>query len=915
MKKSNLLLQSLGIAFSAALLLATHLAAQVVPAQPGPRPAPRPPVRPVRPGIPGAPGGGGAAEPAPKFDGSAGAEIEKHGLKFDATDSLLVLEAYADLSKKTLIFHPQVPKASITLKSHPDQFLNTEDKLYAIRQALNQNGIDIRPFGDGSLFLNVVPLNLPTGPNPEFPITLTYTNGVLNNLLSEPPYGRTSSVVYQLIHISTEEGKKIIEPYKRPEGQLIATERNNSITIIDTYENVAVMIKLLEVIDKPIPITEEVYSRKILFAKAADIKKKLEEIVAKSQEQSQGASSSGISRSGAATIVNTPPTPRIVRPTPPGLPVPPEAPANNPSISTAISDADKGMIRGKVQIIDDERTNMLIIITNPQNMAFFDKIIAVCDVETAPPVIVDVIRMEHANAKDVSALLNDLLGSVKPATTADAARPGDLRARNRGTTLADAAAANNEIPTTASVVSEATQSSIGQLNKENIKILNDERSNAVIIMASPADLASLREIIRSIDIQLSQVLIEIVILDVALAENFNLGIDWFTQNNKNETTYDADGNPTVSSTLRTQSRFGGGTLVPVTPGAPATALAGITHFFTSKRLNLDAIISATADDTKAQVLASPVLLTMDNKEATIDVTESRYFFNGYRYDYSGGTTQERADVTPKDIGLKVTITPRINLNGMVVLTLKGNFDSVSPTPQNIDGTAWPTTLNRKINVDVAIESGETLILGGLNSREKGVTKTGVPYLRNIPLLGWLFRHTEETEKRSELLIFMTPYVLDTASQRALETARRKRVVGDNADIWTEHISGSILATPDPKEEMRLLSQELSSDKEYIKAAEKLEKLRNEQDAERQRLNLRRQVLPAPAQPLSYNDGVLANPASHNPHVRVINRGEAAGILNTLPPGAEPQASTQNEAVERFINAIRNAAAEQQKNAK
>ena len=317
--------------------------AQVVPSPQTPgRPTPaRPGVQPPRPTTPPRlpPGGRlpGVGAPAgveaPRNDGSAGEEIQRKGLNFfDATSDAL-LHAYTDLSGKTLIYHPQVPKAGgITLRSNPAQVLTVNDYLYAIRQTLNQHGIDIRPFGDGSIFLNVVPLNTPTGITPDMPEPLVYSNGVISTTLTEPVHGRTRSIVYPLLNITTEEGRKIIEPYKRPEGQIIAIERNNSLQIIDTFENIVVMVKLLEAIDKPIPVTEEVYSRKILFAKASEIKSKLEAVVAESQKQSQGTAVARVSATGSPNVVveqprPTPPRRASSAPTcPPSPPRPPTTP-------------------------------------------------------------------------------------------------------------------------------------------------------------------------------------------------------------------------------------------------------------------------------------------------------------------------------------------------------------------------------------------------------------------------------------------------------------------------------------------------------------------------------------------------------------------------------------------------------------
>ncbi len=864
------------------LLLAVQLPAQVTP--PGGRTVTTRPTAPGTRTLPGRLGAGGAAgAETPKADGSVGAGVLKDGLKFDNAASDLVLQAYADLSGKTLIYSPQAPKATITLMTNPKQKFDVNGYLEAIRYALNQNGIELLPLGD--LFVLVLPLNA-IGPGGIEPLFLVATNGVLPELPA-PDVGRAVNVSYPLKNLTTEEGKKIVEPLKRPEGQIITIERNNSLQLIDTYENVKIMFKMLNFVDQPIPVLEEVYPRKIAYAKAADIKKKLEEVVAESQKQQQGkdvAQPRASGSPGMETVRSRPViAPGVIRP--PAATTPDPTPSN-PTIDATISDADRGMIRGKVQIIDDERTNMLIIITNPSNMEFFDKLITVFDVETSPDVVVDVIRMEHAKAEDVAALLNDLLGSTKD----DSARTGSGANANAGTrnreTLSEAATRSRDVPTSTPALTEGAKSKVGELNKDNITILHDERSNAVVIMATRGDLASLRDIIKSIDIQLSQVLIEIVVLDVNLENTLEAGVDWL---NRKLSINDGD--------IRGGGVFGAGSVQPIKVAADfflntATNIlnrtSGLMYYFSSDALNLDMVIKAAANDNNAQVLASPVVLTLDNKEATIKSTEMRYLFNGYKY--TGYTSNNnnadlQADIQQKDIGLTVTVTPRINQAGMIVLTIAEEFQNVVEPGQLIDGVYWPTVNTRIINADVSVNNGETIILGGLIRREKGKANSGVPYLRNIPFIGWLFGTIKETEKRSELLVFLTPYVLDTASQRSLETQRRKDILGSNAGLWSSQISGSKLAERDTKEELRLLGQKWGQEKEIREGIEKLEKAQAEHDREMKKIETRRQSRPAPVEPAKSdpdNASSLRVTVPTNDTTTVLDRSEAAGFINTEP---------------------------------
>ncbi len=167
------------------------------------------------------------------------------------------------------------------------------------------------------------------------------------------------------------------------------------------------MITILKHIDQPVEAREVPNVVPILYAKATDIKTKLEELIKESQAEQQK----------KKTIVKGKPTgqPGFTRATVPGVIrapstiTPPQTEAQ--AISDALELAERGVIRGKVQIVADDRTNILIIITRPENMSFFDKIIKVLDVETAPDVMVTVYRLEYADAEAVSTMLSELIGA------------------------------------------------------------------------------------------------------------------------------------------------------------------------------------------------------------------------------------------------------------------------------------------------------------------------------------------------------------------------------------------------------------------------------------------------------------------------------------------------------------------------
>ncbi|HQL51936.1 MAG TPA: secretin N-terminal domain-containing protein, partial [Kiritimatiellia bacterium] len=403
------------------------------------------------------------------------------GLKYKKNPIEIVLMDYALVTGKTLLTSPGVQpllKTEISLESQEGEPLTREEYLDAIETVLSMNGIVLEPFGEK--FIKVLPLKT------------VRTDGIRIQMdAPEGGYPEKSQVVSQMIQlksIAVSEAQKAIEGFKRPDGMIQTFERTNSLLVTDTQENVNRMIEIIKFIDQPLVATEEVNVRMIRFAKADDIKKRLEEIVAESQKQNQAkeeikantSGSPGFSRTTSAT------SPLTGRPLPPGLSRLTAAAAQQPApatpneiLETLVSDADRGMIRGKVQIIADERSNQLIIITRKENMDFFERIISVLDIETSPDVKVEVQRLEFADAEEVSTMLNDLIGNAtsKKDDAAPAGAPkGAADTPSRSTTLAEAVAARASRSSSSSSSAAADgKSKLGQLSKDNIKILADKR--------------------------------------------------------------------------------------------------------------------------------------------------------------------------------------------------------------------------------------------------------------------------------------------------------------------------------------------------------------------------------------------------------------------------------------------------------
>ena len=745
---------------------------------------------------------GGAPVPAvlpPVEDGEADAE---HDLKFENAPLVeMVLEAYAEKTGRTLLQSPGLPKVNVTLRSQ--SMMTTDEYLMAIRTVAAMHGVAL--INEGETFVKVVPTKD------------VRTYGIRTDL-EEPPdgqhleQGQLKSQMINLKHIDIQEAQKAIEGFKSPAGKLQVYERTNSILMTDTADNINRAMEVVRFIDQPVISREEVNVIQVHFAKAADIKQKLEEIVQESQkDQGSSQKKAPVAKSAGSPGIVTRNVPGVIRPRTSAS----KAPANNATVAAMMEDAERGVIRGKVQIIADERTNMLIIITRPSNMAFFDKIIEALDVETTPDVQVEVFRLRHAKSDEVASMLNDLIGNKSQGSEAPASIqaeagegvPADARSRRLADYVAnlrkDADTARKQADTArkqADAVRQeadaAQKSGVGQLNKDNIKILNNERTNAIIIMASKSDIKTLSEIITDMDIMLSQVLIETAVLQIDLTDGLQTGIDWVQRSMIGYTGSGATRTPAVA-----YAGQGGGALnKPVNPldfvsASSFPQLAGLTYYTTFFDLNMDAVLHADARDSRSRILASPIIMTQDGKDATIEATTRQYFYNGKKY-VGGGTDNPvyEDDVKQEDIGLKLNVTPRINEQGLVVMHVDQSIENISGE-QIINGTSWPIVTSRKVTADVSVNVGDTIVLGGLVLNSAREAQSKIPLLGDIPLLGWLFRTTSIEDNRIEVLIFLTPFVQDTPEAQEREARRRKRSI-DSDDLWSGKWSGSRLSGSD-----------------------------------------------------------------------------------------------------------------------
>ncbi len=707
--------------------------------------------------------------------GSSGSGGKLISLNFRDAPLDQVLNFYGELTGRTMI-KSQGINATITLRGQTR--LTEAEAMIAIESILSMNNITLVPMGEK--FFKVVQT------------AQARQEGMkIEAEISEEPFPETDTLISQMIqlkYLEIAEVQPVIQGLLHGYGKIQALERINTLLITDTASNLQRILEVLEFIDRPIETRVETRIYELRYAEAGKIAGRLNELIADSQSKEAKPRVAVVPRAPAGVI-----RARQARQT-----------AARKTTETEL--AERGIIQGKVKLVADDRTNILIVISEPPNFIFFDKIVAVLDRPVEPEIIVRVVALEYADAEEISGILNDFIG----AASAEKTQPGAATASEDGGATSPRARALEEFVARRAqerkVVTGDEKTKIGQLS-EATKILADKRTNSLLLMGRKADIAALEDVIDQLDVMLAQVIIEAVIIEVSLSDSLSYGVDWLQ---RSMTIYNEElAGPRGGITVREPvAAFGGGwATADRDAGAfkdgsniqrDNISLSGgaLTYYLTMFDLNVDAIIRLAAGSSDARVLATPVIMTTDNTEAKFVAGEERPIVTSTTT--SADTAAQTSQYEYKNIGLDLTVTPHINPRGFVVMEITQTADNVLDSVQ-IDGNEVPVISKRELTAEVAVDNRSTIVLGGLVNTREAKGRTKIPILGDIPLLGTFFRSDTRDSSRTELLVLITPYVMMTPEDVDAETKRIHSASNVSKTPWPAGWSDSKLATKGPEE--------------------------------------------------------------------------------------------------------------------
>lgn len=284
-----------------------------------------------------------------------------------------------------------------------------------------------------------------------------------------------------------------------------------------------------------------------------------------------------------------------------------------------------------------------------------------------------------------------------------------------------------------------------------VNIIPDPIRNALIIEATPNDYKIVENILTRIDILPRQVLIEATIAEITLGDLTDLGIEWEYARGT-----DFDGTELVNATINGTS--------------------GLTY---SIEFAADILhrLSAKAEKDEVNILSSPHVLASDNKEAKIDVSSEIPIVSSETTVTSGAEPIITTDIQYRDTGVLLSVTPHINERGLVTMDI---YQEVSEVADNVEvaGVLYPSFFKRAVDTTLTVRHGQTIVLGGLIRENKSHNRDGVPLLMDIPVLGVLFGSRRDNRDKTELIILLTPRVIDSLDDVAAVTEEFENKVID-----------------------------------------------------------------------------------------------------------------------------------------
>jgi general secretion pathway protein D len=515
--------------------------------------------------------------------------------------------------------------------------------------------------------------------------------------------------IIHLKHIQAEAVNRDLRILSSKDGEMSIYAPTNSIILSDYGSNIDRVMKIISQLDVP-GFEDQMEVIPVRYAKAKDIAELIDKIVNKGQNTGTN------NRTGFSAGV-----PRFTR----------------PSTGTQGSQGS-----AYYMVIPDDRTNSLIVVGNKPGIARIKKLLTQLDFRIRPEDAggVYVYYVRNGDAKKIAATLQGVAKDAAPKPTTGAAAP---------------------LPILPGGGVAAQQEIFGG----DVKITADEGTNSLVVVASKQDYEVVLNLLKRIDIPRDQVYVEAVIMEMKSTDALNYQIGYF-QFDKSGSGAKVGfngftGKTTLADLLNPASGqgtilgFGSGDKVTINPGGSSTGSITIP--------SLIGFLNFLKTNANANILSTPQILALDAQDALIEVGDK--VVTGSQA--TAGANGAAPVVTPtfEDATIQLKIKPFISpTTNTIRMELKSNIKqlSIAKTPEAFANSTQPLA-TRKIETNIVVRNGDTAVLGGLMKEDDLETITKVPLLGDIPIIGWLFKSRSSSKEKTNMLIFLTPKIVRTAT--------------------------------------------------------------------------------------------------------------------------------------------------------
>lgn len=398
-----------------------------------------------------------------------------------------------------------------------------------------------------------------------------------------------------------------------------------------------------------------------------------------------------------------------------------------------LGSSGSGNAARKYSVTADERSNRLILRGDKNFRDKMRGLIRQLDQPSATGGSTKVIRLKHADAKNLTEILKGVMGEL-------------LKESGAG----------------------GSGSSSGNPSN-NFAVFADEGLNALVVRGDPSLMQEAEQIVAQLDVRRAQVMIEAAIVEISDELGDQLGVQLAAGDESSGSV------PILGTNLATgEGMLGLNSVIGALVGDTLPQLGGGLTAGAGERnedgLTWGILIQALSSSAAANLLSTPSIITLDNQESEIIVGQNVPFRTGESTVTGDGTTNPFTTIERRDVGLSLKVTPTISADGLVRLVVEQTTEDISTT--NVAGASDLITNKREIKTTVLADDGETVVLGGLIKDDYQVNKSKVPLLGDIPILGRLFSSESESRVKRNLLVFLRPTIMLGKEDAAAATTEK-----------------------------------------------------------------------------------------------------------------------------------------------